>query len=88
VAVRDDDGGTSDRVVRQLDERIRKLGRQLGRRLGRQLGRQLGRKTMEVEILEAAWEKARPGQPMWLAQSQSQSQAQAQSQSQPKDGSR
>lgn len=64
VAVTDDDDVTSNRVVRQMDERIRELERQLGR------------KTMEVEILKEALEKARPKKPMWLVQSQ------------PKDGSR
>ena len=64
VAVSDDDDVTSNRVVRQMDERIRELERQLGR------------KTMEVEILKEALEKARPKKPMWLASSQ------------PKDGSR
>ena len=64
VAVTDDDDVTSNRVVRQMNERIRELERQLGR------------KTMEVEILKEALEKARPKKPMWLVQSQ------------PKDGSR
>ncbi len=64
VAVSDDDDVTSNRIVRQMDERIRELERQLGR------------KTMEVEILKEALEKARPKKPMWLASSQ------------PKDGSR
>ena len=64
VAVTDDDDVTSNRVVRQMDERIRELERQLGR------------KTMEVEILKEALEKARPKKPMWLMQSQ------------PRDGSR
>ena len=64
VAVSDDDDVTSNRVVRQMDERIRELERQLGR------------KTMEVEILKEALDKARPKKPMWLASSQ------------PKDGSR
>ena len=64
VAVSDDDDVTSNRVVRQMDDRIRELERQLGR------------KTMEVEILKEALEKARPKKPMWLVQSQ------------PKDGSR
>ena len=41
-----------------MDERIRELERQLGR------------KTMEVEILKEALEKARPKKPMWLASSQ------------------
>ena len=58
VAVTDDDDVTSNRVVRQMDERIRELERQLGR------------KTMEVEILKEALDKARPKKPMWLAQSQ------------------
>ena len=47
VAVSDDDDVTSNRVVRQMDERIRELERQLGR------------KTMEVEILKEALDKAR-----------------------------
>lgn len=64
VAVTDDDDVTSNRVVREMNERIRELERQLGR------------KTMEVEILKEALEKARPKKPMWLVQSQ------------PKDGSR
>lgn len=64
VAVTDDDDVTSNRVVRQMDERIRELERQLGR------------KTMEVEILKEALDKARPKKPMWLASSQ------------PRDGSR
>ncbi len=64
VAVTDDDDVTSNRVVRQMDERIRELERQLGR------------KTMEVEILKEALDKARPKKQMWLVQSQ------------PKDGSR
>ena len=58
VAVTDDDDATSNRVVRQMDERIRELERQLGRM------------TMEVEILKEALDKARPKKPMWLAQSQ------------------
>ena len=62
VAVADDDEVTSNRVVRQVDERIRELERQLGR------------KTMEVGILKGEAEpnlgKARPKKPMWLAQSQ------------------
>jgi transposase len=39
---------TSNRAVRQLEERIRELERQLGR------------KTLEVEILKEALDKARP----------------------------
>ena len=64
VAVTDDDDVTSNRVVREMEARIRELERQLGR------------KTMEVEILKEALDKARPKKPMWLASSQ------------PKDGSR
>ena len=64
VAVTDDDDVTSNRVVREMDARIRELERQLGR------------KTMEVEILKEALDKARPKKPMWLMQSQ------------PRDGSR
>ncbi len=43
-----DDEVTSNRAVRQLEERIRELERQLGR------------KTLEVEILKEALDKARP----------------------------
>jgi len=64
VAVSDDDEVTSNRVLREMEGRIRELERQLGR------------KTLEVEILKEALDKARPKKPMWLAQSQ------------PKDGSR
>ena len=63
VAVTDDDEVTSNRVVREMEARIRELERQLGR------------KTMEVEILKEALDRARPKKPMWLASSQ------------PKDGS-
>ena len=52
VAVSNDDEVTSNRVVRQMEERIRELERQLGR--------QLGRKTLEVEILKEGLDKARP----------------------------
>jgi transposase len=48
---------TSNKLVRQMEERIRELERQLGR------------KTLEVEILKEALDKARPKKPMWLAQS-------------------
>lgn len=58
VAVTDDDDVTSNRVVREMEARIRELERQLGR------------KTMEVEILKEALDKARPKKPMWLASSQ------------------
>ena len=57
VAVSNDDEVTSNRAVRQLDERIRELERQLGR------------KTLEVEILKEALDKARPKKPTWLAPS-------------------
>ena len=48
VAVSNDDEVTSNRAVRQMEERIRELERQLGR------------KTLEVEILKEALDKARP----------------------------
>jgi transposase len=57
VAVSNDDEVTSNRAVRQLEERIRELERQLGR------------KTLEVEILKEALDKARPKKPTWLAPS-------------------
>ena len=57
VAVSNDDEVTSNRAVRHLEERIRELERQLGR------------KTLEVEILKEALDKARPKKPMWLARS-------------------
>lgn len=57
VAVIGDDEVTSNKLVRQMEERIRELERQLGR------------KTLEVEILKEALGKARPKKPMWLAQS-------------------
>ena len=57
VAVSNDDEVTSNRAVRQLEERIRELERQLGR------------KTLEVEILKEALAKARSEKPMWLAPS-------------------
>jgi transposase len=57
VAVSNDDEVTSNRAVRQLEERIRELERQLGR------------KTLEVEILKEALEKARPKKPTSLVQS-------------------
>lgn len=58
VAVSADDDVTSNRAVRQMEERIRELERQLGR------------KTLEVEILKEALDKTRPKKRMWLAQSQ------------------
>jgi transposase-like protein len=47
VAVSTDDDVTSNRAVRQMEERIRELERQLGR------------KTLEVEILKEALDKSR-----------------------------
>ncbi|MCA0851140.1 IS3 family transposase [Salipiger thiooxidans] len=47
VAVSEDDDVTSNRVVRQLEDRIRELARQLGR------------KTLEAEILREALDKSR-----------------------------
>ena len=58
VAVSGDDDVTSNRAVRQMEERIRELERQLGR------------KPLEVEILKEALDKARSKKPTWLAQSQ------------------
>ena len=57
VAVTGDDEVTSNKLVRQMEDRIRELERQLGR------------KTLEVEILKEALDKARPKKPMWLARS-------------------
>jgi len=57
-AVSGDDDVTSNRAVRQMEERIRKLERQLGR------------KTLEVEILKEALDKSRSKKRTWLAQSQ------------------
>jgi transposase len=48
VAVAGDGEVTSNRRVREMDTRIRKLERQLGR------------KTLEVEILKEALERSRP----------------------------
>lgn len=47
VAVSEDDDVTSNKVVRQMEERIRELERQLGR------------KTLEAEILREALDKSR-----------------------------
>ena len=58
VAVSGDDDVTSNRAVRQMEDRIRELERQLGR------------KTLEVEILKEALDKSRSKKPTWLAQSQ------------------
>ena len=57
VAVTGDDEVTSNRAVRQMEDRIRALERQLGR------------KTLEVEILKEALEKSRAKKPTLLAQS-------------------
>ena len=57
IAVVSDDEVTRDRTVRQMEERIRELERQLGR------------KTMEVEILREALDKARSKKPTLLAKS-------------------
>ena len=57
IAVASDDEVTSNRTVRQMEERIRELERQLGR------------KTMEVEILREALDKAQSKKPALLAQS-------------------
>jgi len=57
VAVTGDDEVTSNRAVRQMEDRIRELERQLGR------------KTLEVEILKEALEKSRAKKPTLLAQS-------------------
>lgn len=57
IAVAGDDEVTSNRTVRQMEDRIRELERQLGR------------KTMEVEILKEALGKARSKKPTLLAQS-------------------
>ena len=48
VAVAGDDEVTSNRQVREMENRIRELERQLGR------------KTMEVELLKEALDRARP----------------------------
>jgi transposase len=58
VAASGDDDVTSNRAVRQMEERIRELERQLGR------------KTLEVEILKEALDKSRSKKLTWLAQSQ------------------
>lgn len=55
VAIQGDDSVTSDRKVRQLEDRTRELERQLGR------------KTLEVEILKEALDKARSKKPTLLS---------------------
>ena len=57
VAVTGDDEVTSNRTVRQMEDRIRELERQLGR------------KTLEAEILKEALEKSRSKKPTLLVQS-------------------
>lgn len=58
VAVSGDDDVTSNRAVRQMEDRIRELERQLGR------------KTLEVEILKEALDKSRSKKLTWQVQSQ------------------
>lgn len=58
VAVSGDDDVTSNRAVRQMEDRIRELERQLGR------------KTLEVEILKEALDKSRSKKLTWHVQSQ------------------
>lgn len=53
----EDDDVASNKVVRQMEERIRALERQLGR------------KTLEVEILREALDKSRSKKPTLLARS-------------------
>ncbi len=57
IAVTGDDSVTSNKTVRQMEDRIRELERQLGR------------KTLEVEILKEAIEKSRSKKQTLLAQS-------------------
>ncbi len=57
VAVSEDDDVTSNKVVRQMEDRIRELERQLGR------------KTLEAEILREALDKSRSKKPTLLARS-------------------
>lgn len=57
VAVSGDDDVTSNRLVRQMEQRIRELERHLGR------------KTLEAEILREALDKARPKKPTLLMRS-------------------
>ena len=57
VAVSEDDDVTSNRVVREMESRIRELERQLGR------------KTLEAEILREALDKSRVKKPTLLARS-------------------
>jgi transposase len=57
VAVSEDDDVTSNKVVRQMEDRIRELERPLGR------------KTLEAEILREALDKSRSKKPTLLARS-------------------
>lgn len=57
VAVAEDDDVTSNKVVRQLEDRIRELERQLGR------------KTLEAEILREVLDKSQSKKPTLLARS-------------------
>jgi transposase len=57
VAVAEDDDVTSNKIVRQMENRIRELERQLGR------------KTLEAEILREALDKSESKKPTWLARS-------------------
>jgi transposase len=57
VAVAEDDDVTSNKIVRQMEDRIRELERQLGR------------KTLEAEILREALDKSQSKKPTWLARS-------------------
>ena len=57
VAVAEDDDVTSNKVVRQMEERIRDLERALGR------------KTLEAEILRDALDKSRSKKPTLLVRS-------------------
>lgn len=57
VAVTEDDDVTSNRVVREMESRIRELERQLGR------------KTLEAEILREALDKSRVKKPTLLVRS-------------------
>lgn len=57
VAVTGDDDVTSNKTVRQMEDRIRELERQLGR------------KTLEVEILKEAVDRSRAKKPTLLVKS-------------------
>ena len=57
VAVAGDSGVTSDKEVRQLEQRIKELERALGK------------KTLEVDILKEAIDKSRSKKQKWQSQS-------------------